>query len=307
MAEDRRTLDVAVCTFRRPALITALVPLLLEQADSLPEVDVRVSVVDNDPEGSAFAALEAAGLTDRAHVVVEPTAGLAAARNRALVEAAERDLLVFIDDDEEPREGWLRALVEQQAASGAAAVSGPVVSELAAGTDPVTAASPLFARPRRATGARRESAATNNLLLDLRRVRAAGLAFDPRFSFTGGEDTFFTRGLVAAGGEIVWCDEAVVSEVVPPERSTPQWVRARARRNGETWAWVRILGTQGRERTALRARLAARGAALVALHTVRERLASDAVAKADHRHRAAGGLGIVRAATTGRVTEEYAR
>lgn len=304
-----RTLDIAVCTFGRPELVVALVPELLREADGLPQgLRARVSIIDNDPAGSARDALDATGDLDdeRVHVVVEPEAGLAAARNRALAEAASRDLLAFIDDDERPSEGWLRSLVDLQTSTGAAAVSGPVVSVFACQPEPLVAASPLFARGHRATGTRRESAATNNLLLDLHRVRELGLAFDPRFSFTGGEDTFFTRALVAGGGTIVWCDEAVVSEVVPPERSTRDWVVARARRNGESWAWAQILSASSSQRRALRARLAARGVALVALHTVSAVVATSAQQRARHRHGAAGGRGVLRA-VRGRATQEYAR
>lgn len=307
MPDAIRRLDVAVCSFRRPELLVALLPRLLEQAASVTTARCRVSVVDNDPEGSGLTAIEAAGLvSDDVHVVVEPTAGLASARNRALAEAEGASMLVFIDDDEIPEDGWLSALVATHDATGAAAVSGPVLSVLEPGTDPVVAASPLFSRPRRATGTRRPSAATNNLLLDMDVVREAGLRFDPRFSFTGGEDTFFTRSLVAAGGTIVWCDEAVVCESVPADRATPTWVRTRAQRNGETWAYVRVLDAHGARRSLVRAGLAARGMTLMALHSVRGLMARSDAERAAHRHQAAGGRGILRA-TTGRITQEYRR
>ena len=61
-----------------------------------------------------------------------------------------------------------------------------------------------------ATGTRLEVAATNNLLLDLRAVRAAGLRFDVDLGTQGGEDTLFTRQLVASGGLLTWCAEAAL-------------------------------------------------------------------------------------------------
>ncbi len=83
-------------------------------------------------------------------------------------------------------------------------------------------------------------AATNNLLLDLRVLRAAGVdlptAFDERFGLSGGSDTLFTRSLTAAGLRLVWCDEALVTDVVPAARATREWVLRRALRSGNSWS-----------------------------------------------------------------------
>src|SRR3712207_5378192 len=89
---------VAIPTYRRPDRLRRLVPLVLDQAregsaDGRYLVDVLV--VDNDPEGSGAAA--ASGHPVR--YVAEPTPGIAAARNRAIDEAAGSRLLAFIDDD----------------------------------------------------------------------------------------------------------------------------------------------------------------------------------------------------------------
>ncbi|WP_303325127.1 glycosyltransferase family 2 protein [Actinomyces radicidentis] len=308
MPAPSRTLDVAVCTYRRPERVTALIPLLLEQGRALEDVDARVVIVDNDAAGSARDAIASAlGGEEGLVVVVEEAPGLTAARNRALSEAEDRDLLVFIDDDETPHDGWLAALLALQAERRPAGVAGPVLSAFEAEPDAWVAASPVWTRRRRATGTPVPSAGAGNLLLDMSVVRRLGLCFDPRFAFTGGEDTFFTRALVRDGGELLWCDEAVATESVPADRLTREWVLTRARRNGEAWAMVRVLTAAPGERRALRARLAARGAALAAVNGARARLTRDVARRAELDHRAAGALGILRAAMTGRVTEEYAR
>ena len=81
--------------------------------------DIEVLVIDNDAQGSgreaALAAAADAGVPVRfpadapvesggmsVRYVVEERPGVAAVRNRALDETAERDLLIFIDDDEDP-------------------------------------------------------------------------------------------------------------------------------------------------------------------------------------------------------------
>lgn len=241
-AGDAPTVTVAVLTFRRPADLSAGLPMLLAQAAevnaaSLGQRTVDVLVVDNDPEGTARAVAQRHE-SDMLRYVVEVEAGIAAARNRALDEAAGTDLMIFIDDDERPCASWLRALLDAQADSGAAGVAGAVVSRFEQPLDPWIAAGGFFERPRVRTGTSVQAAATNNLLLDLRQIRRLGLRFDPAFGLTGGEDTLFTRSLIGRGGRIVWCDEAVVTDEVPVDRATRRWVLLRGVSSGNTAARV---------------------------------------------------------------------
>jgi glycosyltransferase involved in cell wall biosynthesis len=253
---------IAVLTFRRPDELERLVPLLFEQiqASGLP---FSVLVVDNDPDGSAEPVLNELARTGL-RWVNEKTPGIAAARNRALDESLDDDLLVFIDDDETPHDGWLQRLVETQAATGAAGVVGAVISEFTGELDPWIRDGDFFTRPRQPTGTRVGLAATNNLLLDLRFVRREGLRFDERFGISGGSDSVFTRALVARGGELVWCDEAVVTDVVPSQRMTRKWVIRRWFRMGNTWSRAAVTVDGERGPTAvLRIKLVLGGAARV--------------------------------------------
>ncbi len=220
---------IAVLTYRRPGDIAAVLPLLRDQAvsggDEHTEIDIVV--VDNDPAGSArplvtnFAA-EHHGVA--VHYENETTPGISAARNRALATAVDRDVLVFIDDDERPTPAWLTSLLATYREHRSAAVVGPVISEFEGEPDRWVRAGRLFSRPRLATGTQVDVAATNNLLLDLHQIRALGLSFDPRFGLSGGADTMFTRELHREGGAMTWSDDAVVIDVVPRQRSTMRWV-----------------------------------------------------------------------------------
>jgi succinoglycan biosynthesis protein ExoM len=249
---------VAVLTYRRPDELAALLPLLAAQARTC-RPTAHVLVVDNDPAGGARALVQGLDLPGVRYVhELEP--GIAAARNRALAECAADHLLVFVDDDERPTDGWLAHLVETYRATGAAAVVGPVVSEFVGTPHPWVAAGRFFDRRRLPTGTLVEVAATNNLLLDLHQVRAARLGFDRRYGITGGSDTLFTRRLARSGGRLVWCDEAVVVDQVPADRSTPRWVLARSFRSGNAWSRVALeLAPPGPERAVVRLRWAAAG------------------------------------------------
>ncbi|WP_307803107.1 glycosyltransferase [Frigoribacterium sp. PvP032] len=272
-----RLLTIAVLTFRRPRDLDAVLPLLVEQARGVRAlgVEARVLVVDNDASGTGRDRVEAAALAATApgddagpvtvDYVVEATPGIASARNRALDECAGSDLLVFIDDDERPSEPWLAALLALQAETGAAAVVGPVRSEYEVEPEPFIVEGRFFVRRRLPTGTAVEVAATNNLLLDLAEVRRQGLSFDVALGQLGGEDTLFTRSLVAAGGTILWCAEAVVTDVVPAHRVTRRWVVRRAYSSGNGWGLTSVmLSAGGPARLATRLRLTARGAVRVA-------------------------------------------
>ena len=229
---------IAVLTYRRPADLAAVLPMLLEQIASLAGRG-EILVVDNDP--AAGAASSVRDLTPgRVRYAHEPTPGIAAARNRALDEAGDADLLVFIDDDERPEPGWLDALLATHAAEGAACVVGPVVSRYEVEPDPWITAGRFFVRRRLPTGTVLDVAATNNLLIDLAQLRRLGVRFDERYGLTGGSDTLFTRALAARGARMVWCDEAVVIDVVPAARLTRRWVLQRAYRSGNAWSRISL-------------------------------------------------------------------
>jgi succinoglycan biosynthesis protein ExoM len=192
--------------------------------------------------------------------VHEPRPGIAAARNRALDEAVSYDVLIFIDDDEWPNPTWFESMLEVHDRTASAAVVGPVISEYAAEPDPWIKAGRFFDRRRLPSGTQIDVAATNNLLLDLRQVRAFGLRFDEAFGLSGGSDTLFTRELHSRGGQLIWCDEAVVIDQVPMERLTRRWVLLRALRSGNSWSRTSIkLSTSVVSRTAVRLHLTGRG------------------------------------------------
>jgi glycosyltransferase involved in cell wall biosynthesis len=234
MTAEEPTLVVAVVSYRRPAELAALLPELVRQANAC-TYPTAVLVVDNDPAGSAAAVVQEFSESG-VRYAVEPTPGIAAARNRVLAEVANDDLLVFIDDDEWPVPNWLDALLETYSKTRPAGVVGAVVSEFAAPLSAWVEAGRFFDRRRLLTGTETAVGATNNLLLDLHQIRKLELSFDEEFGLSGGSDTMFTRQLTARGGRLVWCDEALVVDRVPANRTSARWVLLRALRSGNSWS-----------------------------------------------------------------------
>lgn len=259
------TVRIAVLTYQRPQDIAQALPRLVEQAELVTggHTSCDVLVVDNDPEGSAREFVTAFA-AERPNVQVryanETEPGISAARNRALAESADHDLLAFIDDDERPSERWLPLLLDTYREHACAAVVGPVVSEFEVEPDPWVSAGRFFDRRRLPSGSVVEVAATNNLLIDLHVIRGLGLSFDVRYGITGGGDTMFTRELDQSGKRLVWCDEAVVYDVVPASRLTRTWVVRRALRSGTSWSSTSLaLATGSARRTLIRLDLTRRG------------------------------------------------
>ncbi|KQQ93913.1 glycosyl transferase family 2 [Leifsonia sp. Leaf325] len=299
---------IGVLTYRRPADLVAILPVLVEQAEASAD-DVRVLVIDNAPEPSAERT--ARSFPPRSvHYVHEPSPGIAAARNRAIDESERSDLLIFIDDDERPVGEWLAALLTTYRAERPAGIAGPVISQYEEEPDPWIVGGGFFARERFTTGTEVQVAATNNLLLDLAVVRRLGLRFDEEFGLSGGSDTLFTRSLTAAGERIVWCDEAVVLDIVPSSRLTRRWVLQRYYRMGNTWSRTTVLLSRSTpSRIIARLSLTAGGAARVAQGAARStsgRLARSVSRDARGQRTLNRGLGMM-AGAWGHVYAEYKR
>ena len=333
-------LTIAMLTYRRNDYLAQVIPELLAQADDVCDAQTTASVliVDNDPQAGARAVVEAAraalaggqseaaessgaadsdaAVTSRLVYVHEPEPGIVAGRNRALSQAHGSDALVFIDDDEIPSPGWLKALVSTWRAQGCAAVTGPTPPTFEVAPSAWVVASGAFDSWEAADGAQVRSADTGNLLLDLAVVEGLGLRFDPRYGLTGGEDSLFTRQLTRAGGVIRFAAGAVVTKRVPAARARRTWVLERSLRSGSSWSRVRIDtaapdgGASGRlARLRLRLGYGAKGLAKAGIDGARAgvaRIRGDVPAQARYEVSSRGGLGMVVGAL-GVHVREYGR
>lgn len=306
-----------MATYRRPTNLVGLVPAVLEQfrqvAEELGEsVKPHLLIVDNDPDGSAREMALRTG-DPRVRYVVEPRPGVTNARNRALTESGDCDILIFIDDDEVPQDGWIFHLLRAKKEYGADVVGGPVHSVFDAPLDAWVEASDTYLRTHRAdlrTGDPIRRAATNNLLLDMHKVRELGITFDPRFGLTGGEDSFFTGQLNAAGARMVWCAEAVVDDLVPASRANRDYNLKRRYSLSNASARVDILlAPAGMSRIRRRVACLARGMGQVGLGAAMAAtgLVTKSLRKRAHGERfVVGGTGVI-AASLSLAVQPYRR
>ncbi len=287
---------VSMCTFRRPDELDRTLRLVLGQVAALTGAQVEVVIVDNDPEGGAHE--QVMRYADRGvRYVHEPRPGIAAARNRALHEAGDADAIVFCDDDGGPHPGWLQALVDSWKQWGCAGVTGPVRWVVPEDAEEWIRSADVFAFAVRPNGTPTPGASTSNLLLDLRVLRSQELRFDDEFGLSGGSDTMLAHTLRDRGEQIRWCQEAVVDEVLPAERTSRQWTFNRNVRTSNAWARIGLrLAASPRQRLARRAEYTARGGYRLARGTSKRavgRLRGDVIRDCAGAMDQASGMGLV--------------
>lgn len=295
---------VCVCTYRRNELLAELLTSLRAAAPQELGEDVLppLVVVDNDP--AAGAAETVAELAPEAIAVHQPRPGLAVARNAALDAVPDdADAVVFVDDDERVAPGWLDALISTARSSGAATVSGPVESIFPPEASAQAVEDGAIRRTDFATGPWSLRPATNNVLVRAEWfTRSPAFRFDEAFNVTGGEDSELFGRLQAAGATSWWCAAARVSEEVPLERTTRQWLRRRGLRNGH----VRALKARKAQRSS--ASIAAEGAARFGAGVLRRGAVRVRGRRAGYQDRlwTREGMGMLQW-LAGRARGEYAR
>jgi succinoglycan biosynthesis protein ExoM len=234
---ERRPQRVAICviTYRRPLGLERLFDAIdcLDFPNGAP--DLRLVVIDNDPEESARRVCDATRtwLDVPLHYGVEKRRGIPQARNAAIAAAVDwADWLAFLDDDEMPDPGWLDELLWAAAAHDASVVTGPSLPRFLDEPAAWIEAGGFFARPRHDTGERLPEAFTNNVLIASTVLTSMGSLFDEAMALSGGSDVEFFRRVAGAGHAIVWSDEAVVYECVPGSRLKLRWLLQRDFRYG---------------------------------------------------------------------------
>jgi succinoglycan biosynthesis protein ExoM len=223
------SIDICICTFRRPHLAETLRSL---GALDLAGIEARVIVSDNDHHPSARALVEeiAPRLPLPVLYLHSPASNISIARN-ACLEAARGEFVAFIDDELSAPD-WLQKLLA--ASPGADVVLGPVRAVYAPAAPKwltrgdFHSTAPVYVRGRIETGYTCNALIRRSPLLD-------GLRFDPALGRTGGEDTTFFYRLHDLGAVIKAAPEAIVYEPVSPERERLRWLFRRRLRAGHTY------------------------------------------------------------------------
>jgi succinoglycan biosynthesis protein ExoM len=234
---------VGLATYKRPEGLVRVIDHIGVSAQKLGQ-PVELIVVDNDGSDPAIAALasehaQSAGLI--LHFIIEPTPGIAAARNAAFNRAFEigARFMAMIDDDEWPSEDWLVELDKKRVETGAHIVGGPVTPVFPQEHKALERIARWWSVQPQMLEGKPFVFCTCNFLADLGALQDVPRPlFDPQFGLSGGGDTVFFRGLFFSGHPMAWADEALVYEEVPLSRASLKWMRTRRFRVGNhaaTW------------------------------------------------------------------------
>lgn len=226
-------ITVCVCTYQRPEYLRrTLEKLTLEETGGV--FTYSVVVVDNDAEASARSVVStfAAIGTNPITFAVEPQKNIACARNTAVLHA-NGDYIAFIDDDEYPAKDWLLRLFETCKGSGVDGVLGPVKPYFDSPPPAWVTKGAFFERPSHPTGMKLDwtQTRTGNVLFSQRILPKDETPFRVEMG-TAGSDMDFFRRLIGKGRKFIWCEEAVVFEIVPESRCRLNYLLKRALMRG---------------------------------------------------------------------------
>jgi glycosyltransferase involved in cell wall biosynthesis len=231
MVTRHTQVGICITTFRRPYGLARLLDSLQRlRMDAFPDVAVRIVIADNDVAESAkpvvdrFAALFPWPIS----YAVEPRRGICFGRNRTVALTSDCTFIAWVDDDEIVEPDWLAQLLTAQQRFAADVVSGPVLPVFEETPPPWAVEGRFYHRPRRKTGTPVRFVATCNVLVRRAILDTIRGPFDPRFALTGGDDMNLFLQLYRAGYCMIFCDEAIAHEFMPPSRVTANWLVQRA-------------------------------------------------------------------------------
>ena len=221
-------ISVCICTYKRSDLLKRLLNDLRDQ-ETGGRFTYSIVICDNDQLRSAEAIVSdfTANSNISVKYCVEPQQGIAQARNKA-VQNATGNYVALIDDDEFPERNWLQSLFAAFEKYEVDGVLGPVKPAFPNGVPRWIVKGRFYDRPCHETGLVLAPAQTRtgNVLLKEYLLRDSNPPFRPEFR--DGEDVDFFRRAIDRGCTFIWCNEAVVFEVVPPVRWKRSFMLKRA-------------------------------------------------------------------------------
>ncbi len=222
MSENSTLIALCIPTFRRPVLLKQC--LLACSQLNLPDAsDVIIIVVDNDSEHGSQADCEEFSSRQKMtlHYYVEAGRGLCSVRN-CLIEKAlqhQADLIAFLDDDEMPHKDWLANLCSAMHKHAVDIVTGPVIA-----TREDFPPMQFDLKHKYESGDTPRYVSSNNVMFKEKLVAESKLRFDSYYNFMGGEDFDFFGRASDLGFTSVWINEAIVFEIILPERETLKYI-----------------------------------------------------------------------------------
>jgi succinoglycan biosynthesis protein ExoM len=233
---------ITIASMGRPTLARTLASL--SEMYVPPDVVVAIIIADDTRNGAVRRLLDGTERPKHPVRCLSVGAGNVSIARNACLDAADGDLIAFVDDDEWVARDWLVKMLGAMAEFDADAVFGPVFPQYPADTPAwIRVANPLFTewghRGKRVTIGR-----CGNTLVKRHVIERHRLRFDAAHGQIGAEDTDFFHRLHGKGARLVVTDDAHILEDAPPHRLTLRHFRLRAVRKGQLYARFRVATTE---------------------------------------------------------------
>jgi len=237
---EKVDISVNLCTYNRAEMLQNVLTSLINQ-ETRGEFTFEVVVIDDGSTDSTQEILKKVSMNSGLIIRYfrEERVGVAAARNRGVVES-KGEWIAFIDDDETAEPNWLLELVTTARTSGADCIGGTL--KLMLGEDArniaATARKHLGENPRFGWFQKRftyTGPGTGNSLVRRILFETVGL-FDANLRVVGEDQDFFRRAR-KAGYKTVFTSKALVHHFMPVNRLQPSYLLALARQNGKSLAY----------------------------------------------------------------------
>ena len=230
--------SVAIASIGRETLIDTLRSIASARRPGHMVLDVLIA--DDSRDGAATQLVAANPVKNLEVTCLKVASGNISTARNALLDAADGDWLIFVDDDEWVEPDWLEKLFACQEEFDADVVIGPVHPVYPDHTPAwLKAANPLYMDwgPR---GKRIYTGRGGNTLVRLGFICALELKFDEAYGRTGGEDTMLFGQAAERGARIFVTDDAIAHEHVPEERLGTSYILSRAVRSGQSYGQMRL-------------------------------------------------------------------
>lgn len=237
------TVSISIASIGRPSLADTLQSLAgLPRSEDL---KVRVLIADDSRDGAATRLVESLDLGGLPVTCLPVASGNISHARNALLDAADSDWIVFVDDDEWVEPDWLVRMFAAQRDFQADVVIGPVLPAYPPDTPAwLVQANPLY-KDWGHRGKRLDTGRGGNTLVRMSLIRELALRFNPAYGVTGGEDNVFFAEAASRGAVMVATDDAIIREHVPPERLSPALILRRAVRAGQSYALLHRIHLPG--------------------------------------------------------------
>lgn len=203
-------------------------------------IELNVLVADDSKSGAATKLVAGHPIKSLDVTCLAVASGNISSARNALLDAADGDWLIFVDDDEWVERDWLEKLFACQKDFNADVVIGPVKPRYPDNTPEwMRLANPLYTDWGH-RGKRLYTGRGGNTLVRVGFVRALELRFDEAYGRTGGEDTIFFAQAAERGARIFATDDAIAHEHVPQDRLSTKFILSRATRSGQSYGQMRL-------------------------------------------------------------------